>query len=146
LQLSLHADYACRVLIFLASSGIEKASIQEIAEAYGISENHLVKVVHRLGKEGFLINVRGRGGGIALAKQPDQISIGDVVRKMEPNFYIVECFDSSKNTCCIAPVCGLKHVLAKAKEGFLSYLDAVTVADVSTNRQALKSLFNDALS
>lgn len=138
MQLSLHADYACRVLIFLATVERERSSIDEIASAFQISQNHLVKVVHRLGKLGFIETMRGRGGGIRLARAPLEIKIGDVVRRMEqPGFNVAECFDSDTNTCPIAPVCGLKPWLSKAMDAFLRTLDDVTLADVTANRKRI---------
>ena len=137
MQLSLHADYACRVLMYLASKQARKSSIPEIAASYNISENHLVKVVHRLGKEGFIETTRGRGGGIRLARDPKAISIGEVVRVMEPHFSIVECFDAATSQCPITRLCRLKNALAKATDSFLSTLDSYTLADLTVNQQAL---------
>jgi Rrf2 family nitric oxide-sensitive transcriptional repressor len=138
-QLSLQADYACRVLIFLATTSASRASIREIADAFDISENHLMKVVHRLGKLGFISNVRGRGGGIELARAPSEIRIGEVIRTMETHFDVVECFNATTNTCPISPVCGLKGALAKARSAFLETLDEYVLEDVVKNRRALGS-------
>jgi Rrf2 family transcriptional regulator, nitric oxide-sensitive transcriptional repressor len=137
LQLSLHADYACRVLIYLAAREVTRASIEEIAGAFRISENHLVKVVHRLGQEGFIETPRGRNGGIRLARAPENISIGDVIRKMEPHFEVVECFNATSNRCPITGICGLQPALMKARDAFLQTLDAVTLASVTIHREAL---------
>jgi Rrf2 family transcriptional regulator, nitric oxide-sensitive transcriptional repressor len=137
LQLSLHADYACRVLIYLAAREVTRASIEEIAGAFRISENHLVKVVHRLGQEGFIETTRGRNGGIRLARAPENISIGDVIRKMEPHFEVVECFNATSNRCPITGICGLQPALMKARDAFLQTLDAVTLASVTIHREAL---------
>jgi Rrf2 family nitric oxide-sensitive transcriptional repressor len=138
LQLSLHADYACRVLIYLATMETERASIEAIAAAYGVSQNHLVKVVHRLGKLGFVDTLRGRGGGIKLARPAAEISVGDVIRKTEqPGFAVVECLDRGANTCPITAACGLKPWLAKATAAFLTTLDAVTLAEVAAKRGRL---------
>jgi Rrf2 family nitric oxide-sensitive transcriptional repressor len=145
-QLSLHADYACRVLIFLTTVESERSSVDEIASAFQISQNHLVKVVHRLGKLGFLETTRGRGGGIRLARAPAEIKIGDVIRQMEqPGFNVAECFDSATNTCPIAPVCSLKPWLSKAMDAFLGTLDGVTLADVTANRKRLVRTLSGAL-
>ena len=140
MQLSLHSDFACRVLIYLATNNAQKSSIEEIARAFHISENHLIKVVHRLGKFGFIETTRGRGGGIRLARAPQQISIGDVIRKTETNMNIVECFDLGTNTCPIIGACGLKAWLHKATEAFLATLDQVTLADISSNDKKLAGL------
>jgi len=137
MQLSYHADYACRVLIYLATMKADRCSIQTISDAFKISENHLVKVVHKLGKLGFIITVRGNGGGIYLKTKPSEITIGDVIRSMEQNFDVVECFSQSNNTCPITPVCRLKSAIATARDAFLSSLDQVTLAEVTGNRKAL---------
>jgi Rrf2 family nitric oxide-sensitive transcriptional repressor len=137
LQLSLHADYACRVLIYLGVRGAPRSSIEEIARAFKISENHLVKVVHRLGQLGFIETTRGRNGGLRLARDPELISMGDVIRRMEPHFEVVECFSSTSNTCPITGICGLQPALWKARDAFLQTLDAVSLSSVIGNREAL---------
>jgi Rrf2 family nitric oxide-sensitive transcriptional repressor len=136
MQLSLHADYACRTLIYLAIEPY--GSIAKISEAYGISKNHLVKVVHQLGQAGYLKTTRGKNGGIQLAKSASEISIGDVVRRMEPGFDLVECFNRATNSCPILPGCGLNHALKEATEAFLSTLDEYSVADVIKNKAFLR--------
>lgn len=137
MQLSLHADYACRVLIYLTTMKAERSSVEEIAQAFAISQNHLVKVVHKLGKLGFIETLRGRGGGIRLARSPESINIGEVVRKMEPGLDLVECFNEAENTCPITSNCGLKPVLYKAREAFLSQLEGVSLADISKQRRQI---------
>lgn len=137
MQLSLHADYACRVLIYLAVSKVPRSSIEEIASAFKISQNHLVKVVHRLGQLGFIETIRGRNGGICLAMPPEKISMGDIIRRMEPHFEVVECFSPASNACPIMGVCGLQPALLRARDAFLSTLDAVTLADVTIKEKAL---------
>lgn len=139
MQLSLHADYSCRVLIYLALRPEELVLIKDVSEAYGISTNHLVKVVHKLGKLGFVETVRGRGGGVRLAMEPEEISLGKVIRQTEPGFTMVECFDQKSNTCPITPVCGLKHVLSDATEAFLAAIDDYTLADVAKQKGKLRS-------
>lgn len=137
MQLSLHADYACRVLIYLAVSNVPRSSIEEIANSFRISQNHLVKVVHRLGQLGFIETTRGRNGGICLAMAPGKISMGEVIRQMEPHFEVVECFNPSSNACPIVSVCGLQPALMRARDAFLGTLDAVTLADVMVKEKAL---------
>lgn len=140
MQLSLHADYSCRVLMYLATKD-EQASIEEIATAYGISKNHLIKVVHELGRLKFIETTRGRGGGIRLARSPHKISVGDVVRKTEVNLNIVECLNAPTNTCPIIGACGLKPWLSEAIEAFLKKLDGVSLAEtVKKNRPLKKAL------
>lgn len=136
MQLTSYTDYSLRVLLFLAARDTP-STITEIAETYQISRNHLVKVVHELGRRGFVRTERGRGGGVSLARPAKEIGIGDVVRAMEPNFHIVECFDPAKNECVITPQCALKHALVAANAAFMKVLDGYTVADVSRNRTAL---------
>src|SRR5690348_15326281 len=107
-HLTLHADYSLRVLLYLAARPEHLVSTQEVSEAYGISKNHLVRVVQALGKEGFIEVRPGRAGGISLARAPAEISLGKVFRATEPDFHLVECFNKAENTCPIAPACGLK--------------------------------------
>ncbi len=136
MQLTRYTDYSLRVLLYLAAHE-GPATIAEIAEIYGVSKNHLVKVVHELGRKGYVKTERGRGGGISLARAPGKIGVGEVVRAMEPNFHIVECFDPAKNECVITPQCALKHALIAANAAFMKVLDGYTLADVSRNRAAL---------
>ncbi|TWW12253.1 hypothetical protein E3A20_02520 [Planctomyces bekefii] len=96
-----------------------------------------------MGQLGFLINSRGRGGGVALARPSSEISVGDVIRQMESNFDFVECFSESTNTCPITKVCGLKSALLQARGAFLAALDSVTLADVTVNRRALAQLLSN---
>ena len=142
MQLSLHADYACRVLIYLAVE--PQGSIAGIAKAYDISQHHLVKVVHRLGQEGFLKNTRGRGGGISLARPAEEIRLGEVIRRMEPGFDIVECFDRKRNRCGILPGCGLNHALRAATNAFLATLDAYVLSDVIKDPRYLRKVLLEA--
>lgn len=137
MQLSLHADYSCRVLIYLAIN-VDRCSIEEISNAYSISKNHLVKLVNQMGKMNFILTTRGRGGGIQLARPANQISIGDVIRKMEPNLDIVECFNSDTNRCPITGACGLKPWLKKATEDFLKALDEVSLEEAAGEQKKLK--------
>jgi Rrf2 family transcriptional regulator, nitric oxide-sensitive transcriptional repressor len=130
MQLTLHADYALRVLLYLGSHPDRVVSTQEISNGYGISKHHLVRVVHRLSEAGYVNITAGRYGGVALAHDPAQIRVGDVVRSTETNLAVVECFDMKTNTCIIAPVCHLKGVLQDALQGFLAVLDRYTLADL----------------
>jgi Rrf2 family nitric oxide-sensitive transcriptional repressor len=141
-HLTLHADYSLRVLLYLAARPERLVSTQEVSEAYGISKNHLVRVVQALGKHGFVEVRPGRSGGLALARAPSEISVGQVFRVTEPDFHLVECFDRDKNTCPIAPACGLKGVLYEAREAFLAVLDKYTLADLTKrSRRDLADLF-----
>jgi Rrf2 family nitric oxide-sensitive transcriptional repressor len=141
-HLTLHADYSLRTLVYLASHPERVVSTQEVSEAYGISKNHLVRVVQTLGRHGFIEVRPGRAGGIILARAAEDISLGEVFRVAEPDFHLVECFDRDKNTCPIAPACGLKGMLYEAREAFLGVLDKYTVADVvKRSRRDLADLF-----
>ncbi|TVT32626.1 RrF2 family transcriptional regulator [Marinobacter vinifirmus] len=124
-----YTDYSLRVLIYLAEQGDRLATIQEIADSYEISKNHLMKVVHQLNKKGYIETVRGKKGGMRLHMSPDEINVGILVRETEQDLSIVECL-SSNNACKITPVCGLKHMFSEALNAFLDVLDKYTLADV----------------
>ena len=124
-----YTDYSLRVLIYLAAEGDRLATIQEIADSYDISKNHLMKVVHQLNKKGYIETIRGKKGGMRLHMAPQDINIGILVRETEQDLSIVECF-SSKNACKITPVCGLKSMFGEALKAFLEVLDRYTLADV----------------
>ncbi|HML41925.1 MAG: Rrf2 family transcriptional regulator [Hyphomicrobium zavarzinii] len=136
MRLTALSDYSLRVLMYLGTRPDRLATIQEIAEAYDISENHLMKVVHRLAQHGFVQTVRGRGGGLRLNGPAEKIRLGDVVRAVEEDFRIVECFGTD-NVCRITDVCRLKMVLNKALGAFLESLDAWTLADLVAKPKAL---------
>jgi Rrf2 family nitric oxide-sensitive transcriptional repressor len=140
MKLTAFTDYSLRVLMYLAADPNQRATIAEIAAAYGISENHLVKVVHFLGKQGWIETVRGKGGGIQLARAPEAINIGRVVRDTEGAAVPAECFLPSGGECAITAACRLKHVLADAVKAFYLVLDRYTLADISRNRQALANV------
>ena len=137
MELSQFTDYSLRVLIHAALRGKELSSVKEIATAYDISRNHLVKVVHNLAKLGYLDTFRGKGGGIALGKPAEDIGIGKLVRATE-NLAILECFPSGKGTCCIAGVCELQTVMGKALQAFMAELDKVTLADLMKRKTTLR--------
>lgn len=144
MKLTSFTDYSLRVLIYLAGRPGRRATIAEIAAAFDVSEHHLTKVVHFLGQNGWLANVRGKGGGLGLAKAPELIGVGTVVRHTEGLDVLVECFAQEGGACKIAPVCRLRGVLGEALEAFHAVLDGYTLADLVRNRQALaKVLFRD---
>ena len=136
-KLSTFTDYSLRVLIYLATEPGQRATIAEIAAAFQVSENHLTKVVHFPGKQGWLANVRGKGGGLGLAQAPQRIVIGDVVRATEGAALPAECFGDEPDHCCIARVCRLRGVLREAVAAFQSVLDGYTLADLVHNRSSL---------
>jgi Rrf2 family nitric oxide-sensitive transcriptional repressor len=137
MQLTAYTDYALRVLIFLVVHEDRLVTIAEMASAYGISQNHLMKIVHQLGQEGFIETVRGRGGGLKLGTSPECLKLGDIVRRTERHFHVVECFDQPTNRCPISPACGLAGVLAEARDAFLAVLDRYSLADIVQERSAL---------
>lgn len=141
MHLTYQTDYALRVLLYLATCHDKRlANIQDIAQTYGISNNHLMKIVHKLGKLGYLETVRGRNGGIRLAREPEAIVIGEVVRQTEEDFHVVECFDCTHNRCVITPVCQLRSALQEALAAFLRVLDNYTLADLTTNKALYQQL------
>lgn len=130
MQLTVHTDYALRVLLYLAHFPDRRIGTEEISTAYGISKNHLVRVVQTLADSGFLIATVGRSGGVELARAPKDIRLGEVIRATEFSFRLVECHDAENNTCPIVPVCGLKGLLDSALDAFLAELDRHTLADL----------------
>ncbi|MDR9425807.1 MAG: Rrf2 family transcriptional regulator [Marinobacter sp.] len=133
MHITRYTDYSLRVLIYLAAEGDRLATIQEIADSYDISKNHLMKVVHQLNKKGYIETIRGKNGGMRLHRAPEEINIGILVRETEQDLNIVECF-SSRNTCKITPVCGLKSMFNEALKAFLEVLDQYTLADIVQSR------------
>lgn len=140
MKLTAFTDYSLRVLIYLAAQPGQRATIAEIATAFGVSEHHLTKVVHFLGKAGWLANVRGKGGGLALGELPEAIGVGAVVRQTEGQAVVAECFGEEGGNCCIAPVCHLRGVLGEAVNAFYGVLDRYTLADLVSNRQQLATI------
>ncbi len=132
MQITQHTDYALRVLLYAACNEDKLVNIGNIAEAYQISRSHLMKVVPVLVKGGFIESVRGNRGGLRLAKPPETIIIGQVVRQTE-NFILVECFGKN-NQCHITSVCRLANVFDGAQKAFLHYLDSFTLADMLSNK------------
>lgn len=130
MQLTRHTDYALRVLMYLGANTGRLASVAEIADYYTISRHHLVKVVQGLTEIGFVSTVRGKHGGMQLARDAESISVGAVIRHMENHFYIVECFDDTANTCALDGACRLKSVINRAAINFLNELDETSLADV----------------
>ncbi|MCC6393476.1 MAG: Rrf2 family transcriptional regulator [Bryobacterales bacterium] len=143
MKLTAYTDYSLRVLMYLGLRGERLTTISELSETYGLSANHLMKIIHNLGKLGYIETVRGRGGGMKLAGIPEEINLGQVVRQMEPDFAVTECFDPKHpSECVIMPACRLQLILGKAVEAFLDVLDSHTLADLLQSRTRLKSLLN----
>jgi Rrf2 family transcriptional regulator, nitric oxide-sensitive transcriptional repressor len=131
MRLTLYTDYSLRVLLYLASREEEIVTITEVSDFYKISRNHLVKVVHNLGLNGYILTSRGRHGGIKLARTAKEIPIGEVVRSTEPDFDLLECFNPATDRCVITRTCSLKSVLFNAQAGFLDVLDEYTLEDIA---------------
>lgn len=135
MRLTRFSDYSLRVLMYLAVRTGGVATIDEIAEAYGISRAHLTKVVRELGRTGLLKTTRGRGGGVRLASPPEEVAVGEVLRLTEPDLALVECLDAAGGDCRIDPVCGLRGALQEALAAFLETLDGYTLADLVARRR-----------
>ena len=136
MRLTRYTDYAMRVLLYLGARQDRLCSIAEIAQAYGISQNHLMKVVSDLVSAGYLVSVRGRFGGVRLARPPDQINVGAVVRHTEDGFDLVVC-----GSCVIAPACGLTGALHQALAAFMKVLDGYTLENLLSRRIDMAGLF-----
>jgi len=141
MQLTLYSDYSLRVLTYLGTKPEDNTTtITDIAKTFGISRNHLVKVVHNLSLLGYIVTMRGKYGGMRLSRSPEKINLGEVVRHTEGTFDIVECFNIASNTCPISPVCKLKGVINEAYRNFIGVLDRYTLADVLKNKKQLQSV------
>jgi Rrf2 family nitric oxide-sensitive transcriptional repressor len=143
MRLTDYTDYSLRVMLYLAIRPEGLTTIQEISDAYGISKNHLMKVVQRLGELGWIETVRGRNGGLKLNERSAGLTIGEVVRKTENDFVIVGCFagdDEAHRHCVIQPHCRLKGVFAAARDAFLAELDKHTVGELAEPASELATL------
>lgn len=129
MRLTNMTDYALRLLMFLAQRPERLCTIAEIASHYEVSEAHMMKITHQLGLAGWIETVRGKGGGMRLARQPQDIGLGEVVRSMEPDFFMVECFTNG-NSCRLTGDCKLTGVIDGALRSFMQSLDGHTLADI----------------
>ena len=137
MRLTSYSDYSLRLLMYAALKADRLVTIQEVADAYDISKNHLMKVAFQLGRHGILETVRGRNGGFRLARKPEQIGLGEVVRVTEEDFTMVECFDPTTNSCAIIRPCRLRGVLRKALDAYFAVLDEFTLADLTQGNPLL---------
>lgn len=137
MQLTRHTDFSFRVLIYAALHPDRLVTIGEMAEVYGISRNHLVKVVHEMGRHGFIETHRGKGGGLRLARPPGAIGLGEVVRAMEEKLEIIDC---GATGCPILPACNLRDVLYEARDAFLRALGNYTLEDIIQDKRLLSLL------
>ncbi|MGH7781396.1 MAG: RrF2 family transcriptional regulator [Candidatus Binataceae bacterium] len=142
MRLTYYTDYSLRVLMYLAIARDRRVNISEIADRYDVSRNHLVKVVHSLARGGFVASYRGKGGGLELARDPELINVGAVVRYTEGPLKPVECFDVEKNRCIITNVCGLAEVVNEACGSFFAVLDHYTLADLLKRRPGLAKILS----
>lgn len=140
MRLTTFSDYSFRVLLYLAAAPDERATIVDIAQAYGISRNHLMKVVHQLGRLGYVQTLRGKGGGIRLAKPAASIKAGELLRATEEGFELAECMEANGGDCRIERVCRLKHALGEALQAFLKVLDSYSLADLARPGSALAKI------
>lgn len=140
MQLTRFTDYSLRVLIYLGGQSNNLVTIREIAEKHGISENHLMKIVHRLAMRGYIETVRGKGGGMRLARQAEMINLGDVVRDTEESVDIAECFEAGNSSCILLPTCVLKSILVEARRSFFATLDRYKLSDLIKTPSMTKTL------
>jgi Rrf2 family nitric oxide-sensitive transcriptional repressor len=139
MRLTLSTDYALRLLMLVGLEPDRLVTIEEVADRFHISKNHLMKVAYQLGQAEYLETVRGRNGGLRLGKAPEQIVVGEVVRTMEPDFAVVEC-EEPTGYCKIAPCCALRSAMRKAVQAFLTKLDEYTLEDLLRPRSRLGRL------
>jgi Rrf2 family transcriptional regulator, nitric oxide-sensitive transcriptional repressor len=137
MRLTQFTDYALRLLIMVGAKEPDAVTIAEVAAAYSISKNHLMKVAQDLARAGYLETTRGRGGGLKLALPPESIKLGRVAAFCEGASPLVECFDPQTNRCVITPVCGLTHMLLSAQKAFFADLDRHTLADLMGQKRGL---------
>ena len=137
MRLTRYTDYSLRVLIHLAINDDRLCSIGEISRTYEVSHNHLMKVVNALARDGFVETVRGRAGGMRLARAADEITVGEVVRRTEEGFQLADC-----SGCALSPVCGLTGVLAEAMQAMMAVFDSYKISDLLTDREAMRRLMN----
>ncbi|MDQ3010507.1 MAG: Rrf2 family transcriptional regulator [Acidobacteriota bacterium] len=142
MRLTLYTDYSLRVLMYLAADPDQTSTIQEIADSFRISKNHLMKVAYQLGQAGYVGTVRGRNGGLRLARPAAEVRLGDLVRECEGDFTLVECFDAEHNQCVLTPVCKLKHVLREALDAYFQSLNQYTLADLVQQKKALVKILS----
>lgn len=132
MRVTQYTDFSLRVLIYLGVAGDQLSTIQEISDSYHISRNHLMKVVQQLARMGYVKSIRGQGGGLRLKQAPDDIRLGQLIRDMEPDLGLVECFRPC-NECVITPICTLPNMLNNALSAFIGELDAYSLADLLTD-------------
>jgi len=144
MRLTVYTDYSLRVLMYVALHPERRPTITEIASRYGISKNHVMKVVHQLGVGGYIETVRGQNGGMRLARPAQEIVLGEVVRRTEPDMALLPCFEPVNAGCVITPACKLRRALHQARTAFLAVLDSYSLADLVENPGAMRELLSRA--
>lgn len=142
MQMTAYSDYSLRVLMHAALCSGRRVTVDEVANAHGISRNHLVKIVHELGRNGYLETRRGVDGGFTLARSPEEIGVGDIIRLGEKSEKVIECADRREGPCRIRSVCRLKGMFDEAAEAFFKVLDAYSLADLVAKPSALRDRLN----
>lgn len=137
MKLTSYSNYALRSLQLAALKAPDRIRVDDVVRVHGLARPHIVKIVHELGRAGYLETARGRGGGFRLAKPAEQIKIGDVIRLTEGPMDVVECFNPEKNTCPLIGICKLSQAIQKATGAFMAVLDDLTLADIASNRNEL---------
>jgi Rrf2 family nitric oxide-sensitive transcriptional repressor len=140
MRLTVYTDFSLRVLMYVALQPERRPTIAEVAASYGISKNHVMKVVHQLALAGYLATVRGQNGGMRLARPPQDIILGEIVRRTEPDMALVPCFAPTNAACVLLPACRLRRALHEARDAFLAVLDGYSLADLADNRADLGAL------
>jgi len=144
MRLTAYTDYSLRMLMHLAVNTDRPVTIDEVARAYGISRTHLMKVANQLSATGYVRSLRGRGGGLRLARDPASISLAEVVLATEPDLALVPCLDPDReepgSDCPIAAVCVLRRVVEKARRAFLDVLAEKSLADLAAPAPALRAI------
>lgn len=139
MRLTTFSDYSMRVVMYLGIQEERLVTIYEIAQAYNISENHLMKVVHQLALNGYVETIRGKNGGLRLARDPKTINLGELIRKSEGDTGILPCLDTT-DVCCIQPSCKLMGVLREAQNALFDTLGKYTLADLLIDNDSQRHL------
>ena len=137
MKLTNYTNYALRSLQLAALKSPDLVRVDDVAKIHNLSRPHIMKIVHELGRAGYLETVRGRGGGFRLARPSNEIIVGDIVRITEGTLDVVECFNPEKNTCPLMWICILSRKMQEATAAFMAVLDGLTIADIAANRGQL---------
>jgi Rrf2 family nitric oxide-sensitive transcriptional repressor len=143
MRLTTYTDYTMRVLVYLSLHRQELVTISDVARSYNISQNHLMKVVHQLALNGYIETIRGKGGGMRLAREPEDINLGELTRITEGNHGLLECTDGP-SSCCIQPACALVGILREAHAALYAVLEEYTLADLIKPQQTLTHILRDS--